>query len=434
MPVVNSSEQPATPNGAGVFLLGAQGWLISLLLNPWLLSQLLPPFFATSPRRQMVAAALHVFGLLLFGVVLLCWRRLARHALVKRLFVGGGVGNWLLGLGTLVLTLLALEWVAWVVLRMQDVSRDFAHNGLQRDGKMFEADSLLGWRGVPGGVQRSRCYLLRDGSTQFDVTYHLDERGYRVVPQDDVPKSAHVVFMGCSFTFGDGCEDDETLPAQVACLRPPWQVHSFARPGTSPAQALLQLQSGELDHIAPRPGVAVFRFIPDHVNRLVPGRQRSNEMLRSSPYFQRDASGVPVYLGAMGDRAGGIIALNDFVCWLNVSQAIRLDTVVTLTQEHLELAVAILAAAGEEYTHRYPGNRFYVLIDPTCHDGGIDLEGFLNLLRARGILWLDPAGLYGTPADARFHFLGDGHPTPEAQALLAAWLVGHLDADLPTLR
>ena len=83
--------------------------------------------------------------------------------------------------------------------------------------------------------------------------------------------------------------------------------------------------------------------------------------------------------------------------------------------------MALLDLARREYQIRYPGNEFYVLLDPSCHEGGFDVSTLCDFMNARKLRYLDPGQLYGAEATGRFYFEGDGHPTPEAHARMAAW-------------
>ena len=63
----------------------------------------------------------------------------------------------------------------------------------------------------------TRVTRTDDGHIEFEATYTLDSEGLRttVTPQEGKPRGC-IVFFGCSFTFGDGVDDADTLPSQVA--------------------------------------------------------------------------------------------------------------------------------------------------------------------------------------------------------------------------
>lgn len=124
-------------------------------------------------------------------------------------------------------------------------------NALTRYGGDFTsgyyAGSDLGVQGRPG-VHTARK-LLRIGGTIFDVKYTIGADGFRVTPAPaPAPPSAptagrRINFFGCSYMFGEGVNDDETLPYFVAKYGG-FAVKNYAFQGYGPHQALAILQSG----------------------------------------------------------------------------------------------------------------------------------------------------------------------------------------------
>src|SRR5262249_49780667 len=75
----------------------------------------------------------------------------------------------------------------------------------------YEDDPVLGWRLKPGVF---RDVETIDGRLVHDVTYHIGDDHRRLTPAG----SGCVWFFGCSFTFGQGVEDNQTLPYWVGVL------------------------------------------------------------------------------------------------------------------------------------------------------------------------------------------------------------------------
>ncbi len=73
-------------------------------------------------------------------------------------------------------------------------------------------DSILG-RVPAESTQRLSKRTIND-SIIYEVTLTTDEFGRRVVSKNEYVSKEVVFFFGCSFTFGDGVEDHETLPYQ----------------------------------------------------------------------------------------------------------------------------------------------------------------------------------------------------------------------------
>jgi hypothetical protein len=81
-----------------------------------------------------------------------------------------------------------------------------------------------------------------DGEVIFDVMYTIEEDQFRLTKTEGKP-SNRVNFFGCSFTFGDGLNDDETLPYLFSKLSDSVLVKNFGYGGYGPHQAVSILLS-----------------------------------------------------------------------------------------------------------------------------------------------------------------------------------------------
>lgn len=145
---------------------------------------------------------------------------------------------------------------------------------------IWQADPRLGWRHTPGAVGRQRVV------PDFDVTYRIDEDGGRRTPgrPDSGPA---ILFLGGSFTFGHGVEDEETYPA---LLQARWRDHRVVNRatnawGTAHAVSLLP----ELLESEPDVALVVYGFITHHLKRNHRSRtwltQLDEARGRRNPYF-----------------------------------------------------------------------------------------------------------------------------------------------------
>ncbi|MEQ1877448.1 MAG: hypothetical protein ABL958_12450, partial [Bdellovibrionia bacterium] len=63
----------------------------------------------------------------------------------------------------------------------------------------------------------SSTVKLTDGSIVYSVHPSTDSLGRRTTVFDSTrARKKHLIFFGCSFTWGEGVEDFETLPSQIA--------------------------------------------------------------------------------------------------------------------------------------------------------------------------------------------------------------------------
>ena len=136
----------------------------------------------------------------------------------------------------------------------------------------LEGGCVLGYSAVFGdGPQpnsRFRARMFMRNTLAYDVTYGIDSRGLRVTPGSNASRS--LLFLGCSFTFGDGVEDHETLPHQVARMtRGRYRVFNFGRSGCGPHDILAMMETDVTDRIVGPvvPRLVLYQALPCHVRR-----------------------------------------------------------------------------------------------------------------------------------------------------------------------
>ncbi|HOV34119.1 MAG TPA: hypothetical protein PLX23_12240 [Candidatus Hydrogenedens sp.] len=118
---------------------------------------------------------------------------------------------------------------------------------------------------------RGTAVIKKGKLPPINYTYSIDKKGRRNTNQEnDVEKKMNFLFMGCSFTFGTGVNDNETFPSQFAKLNPYCQVYNYGMPGGSPQEMyLMTLNPNFADDIENMPTVVVYTFISDHLKRLI---------------------------------------------------------------------------------------------------------------------------------------------------------------------
>lgn len=102
-----------------------------------------------------------------------------------------------------------------------------------------------------------------------DVTYRFDGSGLREIPAAVQGGPHKVVFFGCSFMFGHGVEDDQTLPYYfVQDAKGTFEGFNFAGDGWGPHQMLREIEIGFVRRVAGTPELAIYEAIPDHLRRV----------------------------------------------------------------------------------------------------------------------------------------------------------------------
>ena len=277
---------------------------------------------------------------------------------------------------------------------------------------IYQRDDVLGHRAKPG--YKNSCELLYDGQLVFDATYTIDEDGLRVGPTEaeDAPRAC-VLFFGGSYTFGEGVDDEATMPYLVGARSAGlYRVRNFGFSGYGPHQMLAQIESGVVARVADcDPAYAVYQAHPHHV-------------LRAGGKWWWDHRGPRYTMTTDGDahREGNFDDGTGFLDGLLTRSAAarRARDAVRPDENDVELFHAIVHRSRRLLEQAYPGIEFHVLYwdvgDPRLFDDD-DRTTQITVHRVTDIFperqrW---EGVYT--------FEHDVHPTPHAHSLLAGHIV-----------
>lgn len=314
--------------------------------------------------------------------------------------------------------------------------------GFQRpgpDGMREEQQSIMGYihedgvlgYALNGSIRvHSRRYFKQE--LIYDVIYTINSDGLRIVPPTrEGQHKGCVVFLGDSFTFGDGVNDDETFPYQVGLkTEGQYSIYNFAMSGYGAHQMLALLQSGRIDRVLRcSPTQFVYWAIPSHVERtagLVPWD-------RHGPRFELDANGNAVLAGHYDDPPHllGVTLPRwiDFSLEHSFIWQRSFGTWRAVVPSDVELFVAVVAAAARVIKERYPSSTFSVIL----WDAELREEARVALLAEK--LHADGVRVLRETAaipDLRTNFFRyalsphDFHPNALQDELLANYIVQHV--------
>lgn len=269
----------------------------------------------------------------------------------------------------------------------------------------IESPHPLGYRAI--AATETRAIRARAGEIAYDVTYTIGPDRLRVVPGSHERASGTIAFFGCSYSFGEGLEDEETLPSRFAeVVRRP--VRNYAMHGWGPQQALRLIELGEV--AAPLAG-AIYVLIPDHVERVT----GEAYWLAHGPRYVLDDRAEARHVGRFVDP-GDPIGLG-----LARSQLVRHVRALARDDARSVVLLAAVLARARDLLRRSLGAELVILFWPE-HDpraGAIRAA-----LHARALRILEAPDLLGAdPSEPRFRIEGDpAHPNAEAIAAIARGL------------
>lgn len=297
------------------------------------------------------------------------------------------------------------------------------HQGTYTEG-FFIDDPLVGYLPAPNS-QVNSTKRTTEGII-YDVTYTIDEYSRRVSPlQNPGNRPNFLLVFGGSFVFGEGVNDDQTLPSYLGQLAPAYQPYNYGVSGFGPQQMLAKLQSDDLPREVPQSeGIAVYVFIDAHVERAIGSMFIYNAWGARMPYYYRNRQGDLVRKGDFRTGRPFVSALYYILGQSEIARYFKVNIPPRLTDKHYAFTAQIIAEARDTFKAKYHSDRFYVLVYPDEGDYFEDMEPHF---KAYGLNVLNYDERMKLDADAGLGIAGDRHPTGKAHQIVAEWVVEDLN-------
>jgi hypothetical protein len=265
----------------------------------------------------------------------------------------------------------------------------------------------------------------------FDARYTNDSFGLRLAPpMSSGPSKGAVLFFGCSFVYGEGLNDEATLPYQVGTAsHGSYRILNFGGGGFGPHQKLSALEHGFVDRVVGRDSVryVIYEAIPEHVLRAV----GQVPFQRHAPRYRLASDGSVYFAGHFDDGPRGRLERLDrelgksalYRYW-----AYQLRRRGWFVDSALRVYPGIVVRSRDILAARYPGVRFEVLL---WGDGSDFDQRIADGLAQRGIPVRRVPDIlpdFDEYVRGSKYRLGpqDGHPDSVANAILARYVVSHI--------
>ncbi len=235
---------------------------------------------------------------------------------------------------------------------------------IREGGNYIIHHPLVGYTGkASSSVQAKR---ILDGKVLYNARYTMNPQGLRVTPEH--PHARHAVLLfGCSFTFGDGLNDTETIPWQLGQeLGANYRVFNFALSGYGPHHMLAIIQNtlpdlSEFDSVS-----AYYIAIRTHENRAAGLKFEDTDGPRYVLEHEK-----AVRAGTFKDRKpffweGKYEHLweKSYIFTFYKAQLARHLGAFNTEEKRFELTRAIITQGAEELHRAYPESTFTTLAYP----------------------------------------------------------------------
>ena len=288
------------------------------------------------------------------------------------------------------------------------------------DSGLAQYRAVLGWGAVKPGVYRS-SKTAADGQPIFDTHVTIDDTLNRKTVPSTGPRP--IVFFGDSWIYGDGVEDNGTLPQAFADLNHRQiPVLNLAFAGWSPAQNLVALQKGFYASLIKAPRHFVLFTATFHLERTA---CKGSYAFSQAPRFVLEGDRLTYAgpCGRLGLLAPVVRIARRFALYQRIAPMFAVPSRHDM-ETYVKVIETFVATSQRDY-----GVRTTVLFAP-FKDQYIKGASFteneiLAALKADGLDVLVER-LPAFAANSPYWIKGDGHPTALFNKLAAEDLEVHL--------
>jgi hypothetical protein len=294
---------------------------------------------------------------------------------------------------------------------------------------MFELDETLGYKAVPFSTVETKKSML--SQVLYEATYHMDEFGWRNEGMFNATDKAWL-FLGDSFTFGEGLLDDQTIHSSFSKVaQGQYSAYQLAAPGYGPHQLLRMLETDTPSLYAGSYHTIVYQALPDHLFRFK-GIYRWDSY---GPKY-RIQNDRPIYDGHFHSKWGSS-TLN--VLRVFSKLAFDSDTMISSVErswlknrpQTIQDYGAMVGAIEKLATEKYEARFVVLLWDkptlPELQDWAELSDKAYQELKRRGIAVIKVSEILGDDLTP-YVISQDGHPNAAANQKIAAALLALPDA------
>lgn len=291
----------------------------------------------------------------------------------------------------------------------------------------------LGYFPLPAG-STSYHEILVNGKLDHSATYTIDPLGHRICaacPHPSHPRQT-LTTLGCSFTFGQLVNDDETLAARLQLLLPDTKVTNLGVLGFGPHQILPLITEFPTGVQPAASNTTIYVWMDDHIDRAIGNAVYFTWHPVRSPYWDWGPHGLEER-GTFQDRITN--SNREFATFLFSKLLMTSALARHLSgelpfrnrdrKENWEKVAQLIQQIQEASRGPLSSSRFAVVFFPGSRWGR---KRLIPLLSNRGIQTLDYSQLFNGEPVEKFQIPHDTHPNALAYQRVAEQLAKDLSS------
>jgi hypothetical protein len=294
------------------------------------------------------------------------------------------------------------------------------HEGTYTSGYFRDDVPYLGYGPEPGMMSTSLKFA---GKTMlYDVQYSIGANGLRVTPPPRNQDEGAILFFGGSHTFGEGVNDQESMPYRVAeRSNGRYHVFNFGFHGYGPHQMLSSLEHRIVDRVLRGviPIVIIYQALPGHARRSA-GRSKWD---KHGPRYTLTETGEVIFSGTFNKFTEELSPYRIWFYWQVKKSSIGRRLLAwerKTNREDVDLMVGIVAKTQDYITHNWPDAEFHVLL--WNNDSWIS-HALEDGFRHRGVSVHRLSSVFPGLRRLEYRIPIDNHPNARAHDMIATYVV-----------
>ncbi len=203
--------------------------------------------------------------------------------------------------------------------------------------------------------------LVIKNKVLFDVEYRTDQFGRRFVPSEK-KGDQFLIVSGCSFVFGIGVNEEQSLPFILQQELPQYHVYNYGTPGAGTNHMLSEVESNILQNeISEKQGVFIYVYIDGHVSRAM--GSLGPIVKATAPYYSWE-NGQPKRHGTFGSAEPIWTWFRTVILQSWLSKFIAIESYNHVTPKSIQKICSMIKKAQTDFNQQFPSSKFVVFFHP----------------------------------------------------------------------
>lgn len=296
---------------------------------------------------------------------------------------------------------------------------------------------------TPGAHHLTR---VRNNEKIFSATYTIEKNLRRHTPNSVENSKYTIIGLGCSYTFGEGVEDDQTFLSWLAKLFAPIKTVNLGVSSYGLNSHIRDFETGKISHTDGLKGekaILVYTFVSGQLTRWQCSiRSFSNGVYhipamdcRNRPLYSLNAQHKLEYLGTHKEIHPILMKALSWLGYLYFPQYLDLNY-PKATENDMDAMIEGLDLIKKKYLKNYSEVYVAFVLYPDLANAKLKKFKFIKkYVQEKGFLFFDYSNYdLKTALNGKDTIPKDGHPTHLAQEYYARLLADDLQKAFPDLK